>query len=408
MGLFLVIALLSWAVTKSIHNGRIDHTYAKQGLVSPRLQAKYGSEPAARDATARYGFSDYVKDAWSDHWQRASAALLEDREFRAANPKVRVPFRQRLAAAKASVVRAGRVLVEPVGGDSVVRAEPEPAAVPLVESGDVPPGTVRHTDAGQEQWDGTEWKLAGVPVKTPVADPVITDAELAGLRDDDTNDEDAPAAEVADVTPAETPGGTMTAPTGEAVNYETTIAELEKLAAEQRLHVDSCAAALAHIQAASGAIGDMQDSYRTSSAAAASTHEHLAALHLDGVALGHTGTTTDAMPAGAVDQMYDHLEGMEATAQVRLQEAQMALDATEANIQHLQATYGDAHSMVAGNLSGDSRFLDSGGGTNGGAAVREAVPVGAGGETRYATDRGAAADAAFGEEFWRGGRQPGQ
>jgi hypothetical protein len=159
-----------------------------------------------------------------------------------------------------------------------------------------------------------------------------------------------------------TTGGTMSAPTGEAVNYETTISELEKLAGEQRGHVDACQAALKSINDAKSAINNMQESYRASAAAASSTSEHLAARNLDGVTLANAGTTADAMPAGAVDQMYDQLEAMEAEASSRLAEAEVALGATEANLTHIQATYGDAHATVAGNLSGDASFLDSGGG----------------------------------------------
>lgn len=163
-------------------------------------------------------------------------------------------------------------------------------------------------------------------------------------------------------------GGTMSAPTGEAVNYETTVAELEALATEQRGHVDSCAAALKAIEAAAAAINNMQESYRASSAAAATTAEHLGAKNLDGTTLAHAGTTADAMPAGVVDAMYDQLEALAAEARARLADAEVALGSTEANRDHIVATYGDAHATVAGNLSGDSSFLDSGGGT-GGAAI---------------------------------------
>jgi hypothetical protein len=153
----------------------------------------------------------------------------------------------------------------------------------------------------------------------------------------------------------------MTAPTGEAVNYETTVSELEALANEQRGHVDHCQAAAAAIGQAKASINDMQVSYRVSSAAAASATDHLAAKNLDGVTLANAGTTADAMPAGAVDQMYDQLEAMEAEASARLADAEIALSSTEANLAHVQATYGDAHATVAGNLSGDASFLDSGG-----------------------------------------------
>jgi hypothetical protein len=153
----------------------------------------------------------------------------------------------------------------------------------------------------------------------------------------------------------------MTAPTGEAVNYETTIAGLDALAAEQRGHIDACQAALRCVNEAKAAIDSMQESYRQSAAAAAATHEHLAAQNLDATTLAHTGTAADAMPAGAVDQMYDQLEGMETEAKARLADAEAALAATEAARAHIVATYGDAHATVAGDLGGDASFLDASG-----------------------------------------------
>lgn len=154
----------------------------------------------------------------------------------------------------------------------------------------------------------------------------------------------------------------MTAPTGEAVNYETAISELTKLAAEQRTHIDACMSTVKSIDAAAASINDMQESYRASQQAAAAMSEHLAAKNLDGVTLAHAGTVVDAMPSGKVDAMYDQLEQMGAEAKARLADAEVALEATEANLQHIQATYSAAHETVAGQLGGDSSFLDSGGG----------------------------------------------
>ena len=56
---------------------------------------------------------------------------------------------------------------------------------------------------------------------------------------------------------------------------------------------------------------------------------------------------------------------MDEEASARLADAEVALGSTEANLSHIVATYGDAHATVAGNLSGDASFLDSGGGSLG-------------------------------------------
>lgn len=154
----------------------------------------------------------------------------------------------------------------------------------------------------------------------------------------------------------------MTHPTGEASNYETALVELGQLAELERNCVDQCTGVVSSVQAAKIAINNMQESYRAASTAAPAIMEQLAGRNLDQVTLAHAGTTADALPAGVVDAMYDQLEGMEAEAEARLQAAETALGSTEANIAHLQATYGDAYNTVATDLGGDASFLASAGG----------------------------------------------
>jgi hypothetical protein len=351
---FIAILLMMYAGKKAIGDAIVDNNLAKQGIVSPRMQAKHGQSAAAK--VAKYGLSDFLRDAWNDYWPRRADALIAARNAKAANPGEKVRFRDRLAAGTA-VIRRGvqksapavRRLVEPVPPKTTAVPVPavDPAPALAVDTGDVDEGTRRFVDGGgQEEYRDGQWRP--VP-KTP----------------------DTFGGKTADPAPTGTPaGGAVSAPTGEAVNYETTVNELEKLIHEQRQHLDSCIAAQGCIAAAKGAIGDMQDSYRASSAAAGSTHEHLAAKHLDGVTLAHTGTTADAMPAGAVDSYYDQLEVMEEMARQRREAAEVALHSTEAALANVQAKYGDAHATVAGDLSGDSSFLDSGG-VAGGLSVRE-------------------------------------
>ncbi|GAA0719702.1 hypothetical protein Drose_06005 [Dactylosporangium roseum] len=347
----LAVLIVTWLLSKAVGDTIVDTTLAKQGKVSPRLEAKYGDKAGAM--VKKYGPLDFFRDAWNDYWPRRTEALIAARDAKAANPGERVRLRDRLAAAKAAVTAKAAPLVEKAKQSPVVQklvqpvgkskptavsepAESEP--VPrIVDGDDADEGTRRFNDAGQqEEYRDGRWQP--VP-KNPDSPP------------------EPPAKQ-----PTPSTGGPMTAPTGEAVNYETTVAELEALANEQRGHVDQCAAALQAIGSAKAAIGDMQESYRASAAAAASTAEHLAAKNLDGVTLANAGTTVDAMPAGKVDEMFDQLELMEAEAQQRLADAEVALAATETNLQHIQGTYGDAHATVAGNLGGDSSFLDAGGG----------------------------------------------
>jgi hypothetical protein len=345
--LLIGAAIYALIIQKLWAEARTDHELAKQGKISPRLEAKYGAGAAAK--VAKYGFLDHLRDAWNDYWPRRTDALIAARDAKAANPGGKVRLRDRLAAARNVVGGiAKKAAASPVVQSLIKPVEPKPAATvpepvgapPLaVDTGDVPDGTRRFTDTGQEEFRDGRWQPVPKNPDTFNAPPP----------------KPAPA-----TTPANPAGGTMTAPTGEAVNYETTIAELEALIKEQRLHLDSCIAAQAALAAAKGHIGDMQESYRASSSAAASTHEHLASLHLDGATLGGTGTTVDAMPAGAVDTYFDQLEVMEEMARVRREAAEVALHSTESALANIQSKYGDAATTVAGELSGDSRFLDAG------------------------------------------------
>lgn len=167
-------------------------------------------------------------------------------------------------------------------------------------------------------------------------------------------------------TPAE--GDNMTQPTsssstatGEAVNYETALAELDALEQAQRTHLEQAKAALDEIRSATARISDTQATYRPAAEAAGSIHQHLTALNLDPETVANTGTITDAMPPNVVDQMFAALEEMEATAQQQVSNAETALAATGAARQVIVEKYGDAHATVQGELAGDARFLDSAG-----------------------------------------------
>ncbi|MER7280451.1 hypothetical protein ABT369_39040 [Dactylosporangium sp. NPDC000244] len=347
----MVLALLG---VKTWGTARTEHELAKQGTVPPRMEAKYGAA-GARAKVEQYGFLDYLRDAYHDYWGRRGDALVAARTAEPAEGKTKVGFWDRIAAASAVITGgvkrvaektapAVRKLIDPVEPKPVEPASPEPKPEPklAVDTGNVEPGTRRVANNGDwEEYRDGRWQ------------PVPKNPDTFG------------GATAATATPA---GGTMTAPTGEATNYETTINELTALAGEQRQHIDQCTAALQAVEAAKARIGDMQESYRASAAAAQNTAEHLAARNLDGVTLANAGTTADAMPAGKVDEMFDQLEAMESEAKARLADAETALAATEANLQHIQATYGDAHATVAGNLGGDASFLDGGGSAGGGGA----------------------------------------
>jgi hypothetical protein len=159
----------------------------------------------------------------------------------------------------------------------------------------------------------------------------------------------------------------VTAPTGEVVNYETALAEIDAAIADVTTRIDADQAALASIAETKAAIDVVQTNYQATATAAQTKLDHEAALNLDGTTLGHAGDTVDAMPPNAVEGLYDQAEAMELLIQARLDADEVALASLEAERAHLIATYGDAHATVAGNLGGDSRFVSSDGG--GGSAV---------------------------------------
>ena len=82
MAEFIVIAWLAWRITQSIHQGRVDQEYARKGIVSPRLVAKYGNDAGRR--TGRWGLWDFVLDAARDAWQDRHEAKKVAREAKAA------------------------------------------------------------------------------------------------------------------------------------------------------------------------------------------------------------------------------------------------------------------------------------------------------------------------------------
>lgn len=373
------------------------------------IKQAVGSALEERESGARDGFGDFWSEVWHGFWERQAAALAAARAAKPLAPGKKVRLRDRLRVAKEALAAGARKvadhpitrrIVEPVGE----QAKPEPVdpqptdpaagTVPTSSPEGTPPpvGTRRLTDDGWEEWTGTEWKPA-TDSPTPKPDDNLFTAAVDehGQRVPEADIDrtagvtycwgcrgcgqveggyryrsDAKTASERHVcTPANSPAPTkeesMSQPTGEAVNYETTVSELQALEGVQTRHLDFCTAAVNAIEQTRAAIDGMQTTYRAAAAAAASMHEHLKAKNLDGGTLGHTGQTVDAMPPTAVDAMYDQLDAMDTMAKQRQQEAEIALASTQAALKHVVATYGEAHAQVAQNLSGDPSFLESAG-----------------------------------------------
>jgi hypothetical protein len=391
----VVILLLAFVLTKAITTHREEMTYARQGQTSPRYQMKLAKTQASGSpAPARPGAAGYFRELWHDAWDDATERHHRIRDEKKAGDRPKAGQRvkgwwRRLGgwwhwAFTPIAERGAEPAVEPpVTGPQV---EPPPTADVLPDRTG-PRIACPHCGEnlikwGRDGWwhpDGPNCPVTGEPYGADQAIPTDPSGSAdptpgpesggAGTQpqDDDSlrPDESPVAAQDEEPPPANesTNGGIpMTAPTGEAVNYETTVSELEKLAEEQRGHIDHCKAARAAVEQAKASINNMQESYRASAAAAATMSDQLAAKNLDGVTLANAGTTADAMPAGAVDAMYDQLEAMEEEAKARLGDAEIALGATEANLKHIVDTYGEENAKVASHLGGDASWLDSAGG----------------------------------------------
>ncbi len=457
--------ILAFLIVKAWNNGRIDHEYAKQGLVSPRLQAKYGDRAAAE--TSRYGLAAYVADAWSDGWQNRTDARRAARKAAATAPpkpgKAQPSRWARLKAAAASGRRWAQVVVEPV------EARPKPA--PVVPEPAVPTQPTRAVDnttarvcpvcGGALVRDGDEWvheQPLGCAETFPAArtDPTRPGGErrrpttpTPGLDPPPAGGEARPQpstrpAEEADMTrpvgagtratteahqarltygaahPDEVAahrrahynrldlgqlmaengrlqdaivaadaagnaaavdrlerqlkhnrnvidnvlaaGGAMTVSTGEAVNYETTVNELEALIKACQEWLDQVTAALKSCEDAKNHIEDAQAGYKTAATGSAGIFDHLAAMNLDAKTLGLIGAIKEALPASDVDVVLALLEEAEAKLTEMKTNAQTALDAAHAALAHVVAEYGEEAAKVASNLGGDPTFLGSGGG----------------------------------------------
>lgn len=372
---FLLCLVIAFLITKTINDGKTDRELARQGIVSPRLQAKYGAQ--AKEKTAQYGLVDFLADAWSDNWRNRTEARRAAEQavatVKPSTPGAQKPsWRDRLAAVKGAVEKAGRKLVQPV--------EPKPRPAPALV---VDPEPVVEHDPGDfdtrrtcptcgevlTKTNGQWWHPDGptCPTKTttkPLADPPCDGCKRPfseHVITDRGGDEPVPVCPTPEpvTTAKEKP---VSAPTGEAVNYETTVNELNKLIEACRIWLDKVTAALKSCEEAKGHIEDAQSGYRTAAGVAASILDHLAAMHLDATTLGLIGAIKESLPASDVDVVLALLEEAEAKLTEMRDNAATALGAAEAALAHVVAEYGEEANKVAANLGGDPTFLGSGGG----------------------------------------------
>lgn len=352
VGAMVIAAIISSA----IHNAKLDHAYAKQGMVSPRLEARYGGAAAARAKVAQYGFFDFLRDAWRDGWSRRTDALIAARNARDAKGRP-VSWRDRFRAARTTIATApavaaaapapGRTTPTDPGPDpdpapATPPADPPDPAAPTSPADPAPPGDPGPPQPGPPVTNDPAAPAAGqsTPVPEGPTDPVPPD----GTADTNT----APGG-----TPVTNPNG------GEVSNFETALAELDARIKAHADQIEAADQALAALAEAKAAIETLQDSYEPSAESAANAADSKDAMNLDSTTMGHAGAAVDALPVGAVNNLYEQIEETEQLTQERHNQAQVALEAAQAEREHLIATYADAHDTVASNLGGNSEFLDS-------------------------------------------------
>jgi hypothetical protein len=351
-----------------------------------RRQAR--TDPQAAAKVAKYGFTEYLRDAYRTYWGRRGDALTAARAATAAPGRSRVRLRDRLAAAGDTLAGTARrvaetpivrAFVEPVERRLAKEAPavpPEPGPVLAVDNGDVPEGSKRYTGTGEEEYRNGRWQP--LPAAT-VTGPRPTEGMRRTAPDGGHIEEfrngrwqpvpatpDTPDAPPTGTAPTEPPAGdTMTAPTGEVTNFASAIAEIDALISLVQLQHDQASAALRAVILVDNAIDGMQDRQKTIASAVVSLSEHLAALHLDAGSLGPVMDAADVLTAGVVDEMLEYLERLRAIIQKVIASCDAAIAALRAARSSLVAKYADAAATVEENLSGDSRFLA---GDNGAAA----------------------------------------
>lgn len=379
--------LLGLAILMFLARAAVDGIHAVKGTTPAHVE-KARLKAQQRAANGKPTFGDVIATFWGDamadtidsHNRRRAEKRRQREEAAAAAAEGREP-RQTRPSLKARAKRLWHLLITPVGeGDK-----------PAGPSGGPQPATAVNQNPATRPAAPHAWLCPTCGLKTEIAllldrtwprrclncgstrpDPHRQPEPSPGAQPPPGGPPDllpgpneqrmaTPPRQTAEPKPTPTKGDPMTAPTGEAANYETALAELDALEAAQREHLEQATAALKGIQDVKQRIADAQASYRPAAEAAGNIHQSLEALHLDQETIANTGTIVDSMPPNAVDAMFAQLEEMEAAAQRQVANAEAALAATLQARVVLIAKYGDAHNTVQSELGGDPTFLGAGG-----------------------------------------------
>jgi hypothetical protein len=154
----LLLLLAAW-LAKTVTQYRVDREYAKQGLTSPRIEAKLAAYRAGQRATepARPGAKGYFRELWHDAWEDMTDRHRRIREGKKAGEHP--TLRERAAG-------WWRWAKEPLGERPVVEPvtsypEPLPASDPAQAAGQVP----------AEDLPAGTWTVNDRGERVPLADP---------------------------------------------------------------------------------------------------------------------------------------------------------------------------------------------------------------------------------------------
>lgn len=263
---FLILAVLVVGAYV-VGNVAVDGMYAARGMTPPRIEYRAERDAAKATRTGKAAkprrergraFRDYWANLWRDSWEDASTRRADRRADQLAAYRMALTAGQaaREAAREAGfgmVPRAQTAAASAIaslrreeGADTGAAAE-QPAPDPLA---DVDPGTVTWMDGKRHQWNGAEWELA--EESGPISSVVHTadTKTVLGLRCLDCGTALSQAADgtwehpdhsECSTTPrliadsklrSNPPAEGITAMTGEAINYETTVAAYEEMLAK--------------------------------------------------------------------------------------------------------------------------------------------------------------------------------
>lgn len=354
MALLLVAMVMASVVTKWVQDGRTDRAYASRGMVSPRYQErlarleKAGRPNMRRTAASRGPLRSYLGELYADaildlsERHRAKRAHRGPYVYDPNKPTLAQRFRDGLAGEVERYKRkAGWSQPEPELAPAVAVPESVPLnrdalepgtwtvgddgrRVELKPAGYAPPSVGdRNTDGRPLEWTGKVW----APVCSCSNKPMGDHDERGSLRCGTCNlraVDDKP-----EPTNQETSGGEiMSAPTGEAVNYETTVNQIQ--AAEELVSTVA-----ERLDGADLAVAELRGTVEQLSAA-------MGALHLDDGSMSGVNAALESLDPEHFADLFTKLD----TAKVGLASARDSV----------VSTYGDAAATVAA-TGVDAEFL---------------------------------------------------